>query len=91
MGSPGVFVSEVVRLAPAGEAARAIGAGYFFAFGGAQLGVLLFMLGYQVMGSYPATLWLLVLLGVHGFLMSIRTLLALRASRADAKEAGAKD
>jgi MFS family permease len=91
MGSPGVFVSEVVRLAPAGEAARAIGAGYFFAFGGAQLGVLLFIVGYQVMESYPATLWLLVLLGVHGFLMSIRTLLALRVSRADGRGAGAKD
>jgi hypothetical protein len=40
------------------------------------------------MERYPATLWLLVLLGVHGFLMSIRTLLALRADQPGRAGAG---
>lgn len=82
MGSPGVFVSEVVRLAPPGQAARAIAGGYVFAFGGAQFGILLFMGTYQALGSYSATLWLLVALGMHGFALSIRALRALRASPA---------
>ncbi len=82
MASPGVFVAEVVRLAPQGEAARAIAGSYVFAFGGAQLGVLLFLSGHQAFEGYGATLWLLVILGVLGFLMSIRTLVALRSGAA---------
>lgn len=80
MGSPGVFIGEVVRLAPPGEAARAIAGAYVFAFGGAQFGVLLFMGAYRMLETYSATLWLMVLMGAHGFLMSLRALAALRAA-----------
>ena len=79
MGSPGIFVSELVRLAPPSQAARAIAGGYVFAFGGAQLGVLLFLIGQQASGTYAAPLWILVLLGAHGFLMSLRAVARLRA------------
>lgn len=81
-GWTGVFVSEVVRLSPAGESARAIAGAYVFTFAGALSGLALFLTGFSLMQSYGATLWLLIAMALVGFVLSLKALGALRPSTA---------
>jgi MFS family permease len=59
-GWNGVFVSEVVRLAPSGTAARAIGGAFVFTFGGALFAPTLFSLLFRLTDTYTVTVWMLV-------------------------------
>lgn len=67
-GWNGVFVSEVVRMSPAGSAGRAIGGAFVFTFGGALLAPAAFSGLYGLAGSYTVTVWMLVSLAVLGVL-----------------------
>lgn len=79
VGWAGVFVSEVLRLAPPGEAARVIAGAYVFTFGGALSGLGLFLLGFQLLRDYGATVWILVAMASAGFLLSLKVLAILGA------------
>lgn len=55
IGWNGVFLAEVARLAPAGQASTATGGALFFTFGGVLIGPSLFAAMYARLGSYAAT------------------------------------
>lgn len=55
IGWNGVFLAEVARLAPAGEASTATGGALFFTFGGVLIGPSLFAALYSRLHSYAAT------------------------------------
>jgi len=55
IGWNGVFLAEVARLAPAGEASTATGGALFFTFGGVLIGPSLFAAIYSQLQSYAAT------------------------------------
>ncbi|HSV82104.1 MAG TPA: MFS transporter [Ramlibacter sp.] len=80
-GWAGVFVSEVLRLAPPNESARAIAGGYVFTFGGGLGGLGCFLLGFHVLGSYGATLWIVAAMATVGFLLSLKAASILAVSR----------
>ncbi len=55
IGWNGVFLAEVARLAPTGQASTATGGALFFTFGGVLVGPSLFAAIYGRLGSYAAT------------------------------------
>lgn len=55
IGWNGVFLAEVARLAPAGQASTATGGALFFTFGGVLIGPSLFAAIYARLGSYAGT------------------------------------
>ncbi|SPB18237.1 major facilitator superfamily protein [Caballeronia novacaledonica] len=71
-GWNGVFVSEIVRLAPGGDAARAIAGAFVFSFAGALTGVACFLLGTQWLDDYGSAIWMLSCMSIVGFLLSLK-------------------
>lgn len=55
IGWNGVFLAEVARLAPPGQASTATGGALFFTFGGVLIGPSLFAAVYAGLGSYAGT------------------------------------
>lgn len=55
IGWNGVFLAEVARLAPSGQASTATGGALFFTFGGVLIGPSLFAAVYGGLGSYAGT------------------------------------
>lgn len=66
IGWNGVFLAEVARLAPAGEASTATGGALFFTFGGVLIGPSLFAGIYSRLQSYAATFAVAAALAVIG-------------------------
>jgi len=82
-GWNGVFVSEVVRMSPAGAAARSIGGAFAFTFAGALVVPAAFSGLYEWSHSYTVTAWMLVTLAIGGALsLLLAIVLARRATAA---------
>jgi predicted MFS family arabinose efflux permease len=64
LGWNGLVHAECARLAPAGAISLVAGGASFFIFGGVVVGPPLFSAAYGVIGTYSATLWLMVALSV---------------------------
>jgi predicted MFS family arabinose efflux permease len=73
-GTAGVVLGEVLRLSPPDESARAIAGAYAFTFAGALSGVGCFVLGFQHLGNYNTTTWVLTAMASGGFLLSLNAL-----------------
>ena len=72
LGWNGLVHAECSRLAPPGKVSLVAGGASFFVFGGVIVGPPLFALAYGPVGSYSATLWLMVILGVGAlFLLAL--------------------
>jgi predicted MFS family arabinose efflux permease len=80
-GWAGVFVSEVLRLAPPGESARALAGAFVFTFGGGPGGLGVFLLGFQLLGNYGWTIWVIAGMASMGFLLSLKALAMARVER----------
>ena len=79
-GTQGVFLGEVLSLAPRDESARAIAGAYAFTFAGALTGVGCFVLGFQMLDSYSATTWIVTAMAAAGFLLALKGLAISRRS-----------
>jgi sugar phosphate permease len=79
-GTQGVFLGEVLRLAPRDESARAIAGAYAFTFAGALSGVGCFVLGFQWLRSYGATTWIVTTMAAGGFLLTLKSISIARRS-----------
>lgn len=66
IGWNGVFLAEVARLAPPGQAGLATGGALFFTFAGVLLGPPLFSALYRVVGSYTLTFALAAAIAAAG-------------------------
>lgn len=66
IGWNGVFLAEVARLAPAGQASTATGGALFFTFGGVLIGPSLFAAVYSQLQSYAGTFAVAAALAVGG-------------------------
>ena len=80
-GTAGVVLGEVLRLSPPDESARAIAGAYAFTFAGALSGVGCFLLGFQRLGNYGATTWLVTAMAIVGFVLVLKALVIARSGR----------
>ncbi len=80
-GWNGVFVGQIVNLAPAGTAGRAIGGAFAFTFAGALVGPSCFAIVHGWLGLYTHTVAVVAIFAFGGFICCA---LAMRARRADA-------
>ena len=80
-GWNGVFVSELLRLAPRGDSPRALGGGLTFGFAGSLVGLALFAMSHRLFASYSATTWAVTATACVGFLFSLRALVLVRSRR----------
>jgi MFS family permease len=78
LGWNGLVHAECSRLAPQGMVSLVAGGTSFFVFGGVIVGPPLFAVAYGSIGTYSATMWLMVILGVLALMLLY---LAYRASR----------
>lgn len=72
IGWNGVFLAEVARLAPAGQASTATGGALFFTFGGVLIAPSLFAAIYGRLGSYATTFAVAAALAVFGIVFLLR-------------------
>ncbi len=72
IGWNGVFLAEVARLAPAGEASTATGGALFFTFGGVLIGPSLFAAVYSQLQTYAGTFAVAAVLAVAGIVLLTR-------------------
>ena len=72
IGWNGVFLAEVARLAPDGEASTATGGALFFTFGGVLIGPSLFTAVYSQVGSYAWTFAVAAVLVMAGVIFLIK-------------------
>lgn len=72
IGWNGVFLAEVARLAPAGEASTATGGALFFTFGGVLIGPSLFAAVYSQWQTYAGTFAVAAALAVAGIVLLAR-------------------
>ena len=79
-GTAGVVLGEVLRLSPPDESARAIAGAYAFTFAGALSGVGLFVLVFQRLVNYGATMWIVTAMAAGGLLLSLKGLAIARRS-----------
>ena len=77
-GWNGVFLGELLRLAPPGESARVLGGGLVLGFAGALLGIGAFLGIYRLAGSYNATSWTLIFSGLCGLAFVLKALALVR-------------
>ena len=77
-GWNGVFVSELLRLSPPGESARAIGGGLTSGFAGALAGLGVFVLADRLLASSSATTRTVSAIACVGLLCCLRALAAVR-------------
>lgn len=71
IGWNGVFLAEVARLAPRGQAGVATGGALFFTFGGVLIAPSVFATGYRVLGSYTLTFGIAALFAAVGFALLV--------------------
>jgi hypothetical protein len=67
-----------MRLAPPGESARAIAGSFAIAFAGSLTGLGGFVLGFQFLGNYSATTWIVTAMASIGLLMALKSLAIVR-------------
>ncbi len=80
-GWNGVYVSEIVRFAPPGAAARTIGGSFVYSFGGTVAVPVLFALVHHRLHSYSAGVWLIVFMAIAGCFCALRALSSARVRR----------
>lgn len=66
MGWNGVFVSEVMRLAPSGRTAGAIAGSFAVTYAGSLCGLGLFVVAFEALGGYGAGTWMICALALAG-------------------------
>jgi MFS family permease len=86
LGWNGLVHAECSRLAPPGMVSLVAGGTSFFVFGGVIVGPPLFSAAYGTIGTYSATLWLMVILAVAALVLLY---LAFRSGR-DARSPGGR-
>lgn len=72
IGWNGVFLAEVARLAPEGEASTATGGALFFTFSGVLIGPSLFTAVYSCLGSYAETFAMAAVFVVAGLFFLVK-------------------
>jgi predicted MFS family arabinose efflux permease len=87
-GWNGVFLGELLRLAPPGESARVLGGGLVLGFAGALFGIGSFLLAYYSIGSYRATSWVVIVLALCGLFFARKSLALVRPHRRVAARSG---
>ncbi len=78
IGWNGVFLAEVARLAPPGQASAATGGALFFTFGGVLAGPSIFATAYTFLRSYGLTFAIAALFAACGLAFLVRARLAVR-------------
>ena len=68
----GIFLAEIVRVAPGGDAAAATGGALFFIYGAIVAGPLLFGILVAMLGSYEVAWWTFTAMGVVAAVLFIR-------------------
>ncbi|HQR54477.1 MAG TPA: MFS transporter [Burkholderiaceae bacterium] len=77
-GWNGVFLGELLRLAPPGESARVLGGGLVFGFAGALISIGTFLLVYRWVGSYNLTAWTMIVVALIGLSFILKALALVR-------------
>jgi MFS family permease len=88
-GWNGVFLGELLRLAPPGASARVLGGGLVFGFAGALISIGSFLLVYRWLGNYNLTSWTVTIIAVAGLSFAVKALARVRLgnrTRADPAE-----
>jgi MFS family permease len=88
VGWNGVFLSEVVRLAPPAKAGPATGLANFFTFGGILVGPSAFVQLQAWLGSFTTAFAWLIPVALVGALFSLFTLRGTKQRRSETSEAG---
>lgn len=77
-GWNGVFLGELLRLAPPGESARVLGGGLVFGFAGALISIGTFLLVYRWIASYNVTAWTVIVIALIGLFFILKALAFVR-------------
>jgi sugar phosphate permease len=80
-GWNGVFLGELLRLAPPGASARVLGGGLVFGFAGALISIGTFLLVYRWIGDYSLTSWTVIIIAIAGLLFALKALARVRSDK----------